>query len=541
MDITNVSIEPPSFQGSAPTDMIFSHQVTLERTAHLSAFNDLEINLQKAVNLKDEEAVRDLVRHAANLVSQDGTLTLINRILWKAAIEAPVPLADIIMSSSNTPFNFHFIDDINGRTCLHEASIAGTLRLVELCLSKGVQVDRADVYGRTSLHYAAMYGHADICHRLLEAGVSPDGGDMDNYTPLVHAIISGNVRCVQVLLNDPRVKVMPGDGCSDISPLSLACQHGRVDIALLLTEHGAKSTPNSNGEYPIHLAAGAGHAGVCKLLLTHEGLDTSDKYNEWTPLFHAAANGHEACLKVLLDAGCKAYKRDETGRLAVFFAAWYGYWGCVRILLAAIARSPGVTDIGIITTPPSVSPLSDFDLSQEADADHIPSLSLPPPIIPFRVYGHNYLDKSILVQVTLGHPFTKDGQSKDTSSAVQLIPRIVGNSNADRSQGLPSLKLVITSLSDKLSAHHTVILPVKDKHSVQLFPFQLQNISDLSLEFSIYPSFGSKTLGRGVILAASFRDLQSRSALVIPLLDHRLHVIGSVRRYIILLMVTMQL
>lgn len=531
MDITNVSIEPPALQGSAPTDMIFSHQVTLERAVHLSAFNDLESDLQKAVDLGDEEAVRELVRHAANLVSQDGTLTLINRILWKVTIEAPASLADIIMTSSHTPFDFHFIDDINGRTCLHEASIAGTLRLVELCLSKDVQVDRTDVYGRTALHYAAMSGHADVCRRLLDAGVPPDGGDMDNYTPLVHAIISGNVECVQVLLGDSRVKVMPNNEGSDISPLSLACQYGRVDIVLLLTQHGAKSTPNSNGEYPIHSAAGAGHADVCKLLLNHEGLDISDKYNEWTPLFHAAANGHEACLKVLLDAGCKPYKRDETGRLAVFYAAWHGYWGCVRMLLAGSSRSPGIAEIGNSKTPPSISPLSDLDLGQEADADHIPSLSLPPPIIPFRVYGHNYLDKTILVQVTLGHPFTKDNPTGNVSSAVQLIPRIVGGSNPDRSQGLPSLKLVITSLSDKLSAHHTLTLPVKDRPSVQPFPFQLQDISDLSLEFSIYPSFGSKTLGRGVILAASFQDLQSRCAFVIPLLDHRLHVIGRVRKY----------
>ncbi|GJJ07584.1 hypothetical protein Clacol_001787 [Clathrus columnatus] len=528
MDITNVSIEPTPFQGSAPTDIIFSHQVALERTVHLSAFNDLESNLQKAVSLEDEEGVRDLIRHAANLVSQDGAPTLINRILWKAAIEAPPLLADIIMSSSHTPFDFHFIDDINGRTCLHEASIAGTLRLVELCLSKNVQVGRTDVYGRTALHYAAMYGHAEECKLLLGSGVTPDGGDMDNYTPLVHAIISGNVKCVQVLLDDPRVKVMPNDEKSDISPLSLACQHGRVDIVLLLTQHGVRSTPNSNGEYPIHLAAGAGHADVCKLLLSHEGLDVNDKYNEWTPLFHAAANGHEACLKVLLDAGCKAYKRDETGRLAVFYAAWYGYWECVRILLTAIIRSPGITDVGSTITPASISPLSDLELGQEADGDHIPSLSLPPPIIPFRVYGHNYLDKTILVQVTLGHAFTEDSPDSSALSAVQLMPRTVGRSNTDRFQGLPSLKLVITSLSDKLSAHHTVTLPVKDKCSIQVFPFQLQHISDLSLEFSIYPSFGSKTLGRGVVLAASFRDLQSRSAFVVPVLDNRLHVIGRI-------------
>lgn len=526
VDITNVAIDP-AFDGPAVTDMIFSHQITLERTAHMSAFNDLEANLRQAVVLGDENAVCDLVRHARNLLGQEGTPSLVNRILWKAAIEAPPPLADIIMSSPNTPFDFRFIDDINGRTCLHEVAIAGVLRLVELCLAKDVEVERADVYGRSALHYASMNGHAAVCRRLLDAGVPPDGLDMDNYSPLIHAIISGSVECVNVLLSDSRVSVAPAAETADLIPLSLACQFGRVEVALLLTQHGAKSLSNSNGEYPMHLAAGEGHADVCRLLVTHEGYDISDKYNEWTPLFHAAANGHEECLKVLIEAGCKAYTRDETGRLAVFYAAWNGHMGCVNVLLVALSRSPGTIETGV-RTPVSISPLSEFDLSGDADTDHIPTLSLPPPIIPFRIYGHNYLDKNILVQVTLGHPLVKGGSESDPACAIQLIPRIVGTTTFEYPQAAPSLKLVMTSLRDTSSAHHAVSLPLKRKDSVQVFTFQLQSLTDLSLEFSVYPSFGTKTLGRAVALPATFDNIATRSGHVLPVLDHRLHVIGQV-------------
>ena len=527
MDITNVSIDP-AFEGPAVTDMIFSHQITLERTAHMSAFNDLETNLRQAMAVDDEAAVYDLVRHAKNLLGQEGTPTLVNRILWKAAIEAPPQLADIVMSSPNTPFDFRFIDDINGRTCLHEAAIAGALRLVELCLSKGVEVERADVYGRSALHYASMNGHAAVCRRLLDAGVPPDGVDMDNYSPLIHAIISGSVQCVEVLLSDSRVSVAPAADAADLIPLSLACQFGRVKVAQLLTQHGAKSLSNSNGEYPMHLAAGEGHADVCRLLVGLEGYDVSDKYNEWTPLFHAAANGHEVCLRILLDADCKAYTRDETGRLAVFYAAWNGHWGCVNALLVALSRSPGTIDVASVRSPVSISPLSDFDLSGDGDADHIPTLSLPPPIIPFRIYGHNYLDKNILVQVTLGHPLVKEDSAPDPASAIQLIPRIVGTTTFEYPQAAPSLKLVMTSLHDTSSAHHAVSLPLKRKDSVQVFTFQLHSLGDLSLEFSVYPSFGSKTLGRAVALPATFDNITTRSGYILPVLDHRLHVIGQV-------------
>jgi hypothetical protein len=70
VDITNVSIDP-AFEGPAVTDMIFSHQITLERTAHMSTFNDLEANLRHA--LDDEGAVHDWVLPAKNLLGREGT------------------------------------------------------------------------------------------------------------------------------------------------------------------------------------------------------------------------------------------------------------------------------------------------------------------------------------------------------------------------------------------------------------------------------------------------------------------------------------
>lgn len=43
------------------------------------------------------------------------------------------------------------------------------------------------------------------------------------------------------------------------------------------------------------------------------------------------------------------------------------------------------------TLPLTLSPSSDLELDDpmEGDGDMIPSLSLPPPIVPLQVYGHN--------------------------------------------------------------------------------------------------------------------------------------------------------
>lgn len=146
LDLTDLSIGMDS-QRSVVGEMMFDHQMTLA-SSRISAYNELENNLLKAVEARDENAVRELVRQSDALHAHADGKMHVTRILWKVVIIAPRHLADIILASPTIPFDYQFVDDINGRTCLHEAATRGEARLVDLCISKGVQVDRADVYGK---------------------------------------------------------------------------------------------------------------------------------------------------------------------------------------------------------------------------------------------------------------------------------------------------------------------------------------------------------------------------------------------------------
>jgi CDK inhibitor PHO81 len=385
---------------------------------------------------------------------------------------------------------------------------------VNICLEKGVQTDKVDVYGRSALHYASINGHADVCRRLLEAKLPPNILDMDNYSPLVYATLRGSVDCVRVLLEDTVFNQLIAP-VGDLIPLSLASQSGHVEVVLLLLHHGAKSLPNSNGEYPIHLAAKQGHADVCRHLLRHEGWDTPDKYHEWTPVFHAARHGHESCIEVFLQARCRVDAIDELGNTAVHYAAWYSHHSCVKRLLEAAADFPA-TDI---VEP---SPLSDIKQSVESEIDLIPSLSLPPPIMPHHVYGHNYLDKSYLVQVSIGQCSSRVGES-----GVRLHPRLINPAYQDvYDLASTPLKLVMTTSPDVNSAPYSILLPQRDK--VDVFTFQIPSPNSLSLEFSIYPNFGTKTIGRAIALPSLFTDIENKGPFILPILDNRLHVVGEV-------------
>jgi CDK inhibitor PHO81 len=293
----------------------------------------------------------------------------------------------------------------------------------------------------------------------------------------------------------------------------------------LLLQRDAKCLPNSNGRYPLHLAAREGHVEVCKLLVHREGWDTPDKYHEWTPLFHAARYGHDECIQVLLEARCRVNITDEFGNLAVHYAAWYGHHGCVSRLLEAAISSPAASDV---TRFEECSPMSDIIKPQDVEIDLIPSLSLPPPMMSHRVYGHNYLDKSYLVQITIGHP---SSQPKDSARAikagVRLHRRLISpTSNDECLLSTTPLKMVMTTSPDVNSAPYSISLPQRDEESV--FTFQIPSLDKLSLEFSIYPNFGTKTIGRAIALPSLFNHIQNSCPFVLPILDHRLHVAGEV-------------
>lgn len=487
----------------------------------MGPFYDLQSDLQRAVDSSDHTLIQDLV-HYSDVLSQEqtGGKTNVTRILWKTIIEAPSDLADLILNSLATPFDFNFIDDINGRTCLHEAAMSGALRLVNLCLEKSSQRDKVDVYGRSPLHYAAMRGHATVCRRLLEVNLSPNILDVDNCTPLVYATMKGSVDCVSALLKETSGETESNGQRGDLSPLSLASQSGHSDVVLLLLRNGAQSLPNTNGEYPVHLAAREGHVEICRQLWNEVGWDTPDKYHEWTPLFHAARHGHDSCVQVFLEAGCRVDVVDEMGHFAVHYAAWYGHHTCTSLLLKAYTvRGLKSAENNIMR---DASP-NTHDPDSTSDIDLIPSLSLPPPIMPHRTYGHNYLDRQYLVQVSLGlQPLATPGP------AVHLYSRL-GNVSS-RDYHLPTstpLKLVMTAGPDVNSTPYTISLPLKEEKDT--FVFQVPSLDVLSLTFSIYPNYGTKAIGRTVALPSLFGEAENNTQFTLPIMDNRLQVIGEVK------------
>lgn len=84
----------------------------------------------------------------------------------------------------------------------------------------------------------------------------------------------------------------------------------------------------------------------------------------------------------------------------------------------------------------------------------------------------------------------------------------------------------MTSKSDISAVPHSVILPLADEREV--FSFQVSDLTKFTLELSLYPTFGSKVIGRAVILPGTFLDIRYHKGFVVPLLDTQLKTIGEV-------------
>ncbi|CDS01347.1 probable PHO81-cyclin-dependent kinase inhibitor [Sporisorium scitamineum] len=474
------------------------------------ALADLEANLAEAVKAGRVVPATEMIRIAA----QNEDPTSVSRIVWRALLEAPHDAVHAALQHQLA--DYKFVDDISSRTCLHESSMAGKLFLVQSCIENGVDVAQQDIYGRTALSYAAMAGHTDVCQYLLSLpSISAATYDLDGFSPLILAVMNGRTDAVRILL-EHGASVEPRDA-TDLIPLCLASSGGHAEIVKLLLQKGAKIVSNAEGLYPQALAARAGHA-ECLRLLVESGGDPNapEKGTLWTPTFFAAESGHVDCLKVLLNAGCNVNILDEKDRTAAFYAAWNGKIACLLLLLQAAQQSQAppperrVSKASAAKANAASEAVNDLDL----EIDGIPDLSLPPPIIPFRTYGHNYLDKRVLVSVSL------------TNNSVKLYKH--QDPNRPEQFSTSSLKLVMTSRPDASTTAipHNAVLPLADEREV--FSFQVDSLEKFSIEWELMPTFGSKVIGKAVALPSSFEGMTDRKRFVLPLQDVYLKVVGEV-------------
>ncbi|KAF2872475.1 hypothetical protein BDV95DRAFT_491620 [Massariosphaeria phaeospora] len=468
---------------------------------------ELDNQIIQAINTANTAKIEECLSRLSQL--QDAQ-ERISRAFLSTVDGAPEAALKIILDTKQV--NLQLEDEINERNCLHKAAICGRGEVLRLGLNGGVDVHATDVYGRIPLHYASMHGHVELVQQLITA--APDTvnfRDQDSFTPLIHAIVHSQLPCVQTLLS--KGTHISRLGPSEHIPLNLACQYASLPIVELLLERHAELLPDAEGLYPQHLVARSGKSQSSEVIHLlqkyHANLNEPDKLYQWTPLFHAASEGHVECLKTLLQCGVDGDVVDEKGLSAMYYATWEGHLECMQ-LLASVGRGVGLVTQNQVSpqiNPPALTSTMPGPMELEGDGEGIPEFILPPPIIPFKRYGHNFLDTKTFVVIS----FDKIGKN-----AIEFYD----------DQKYPAARLTISSKSSDLIPRN-ILLPIQDEFKI--ISFQIENLDTFSIDFDIYPTFGSRVIARSVASSKVFTDRASSCGQWhLELFDPRLRTIGRI-------------
>ncbi|KAI5284862.1 phosphate system positive regulatory protein pho81, partial [Ascosphaera aggregata] len=551
---------------------------------HIVEEDDTELHMLQAMGPATEDGMHQLREWVERVRATTEASERVTR-MFLAAISSPDTAEEalcILLGSGL--IDIHAEDDINERNCLHEAVIAGCMFVFRAALERGVDCARSDVYGRLPLHYACIHGRTEMVRSLLDADpTTTNVFDHASFTPLIHAIVRDQTSCVEVLLSrnarvEPEAPSMEEDGENAHVPLNLACKHASLPIIQLLLKSKAKIRPDAEGLYPQHIVAKSGRSAEVLLALRDSGADLNerDKIYNWTPLFHAASEGHAHCLRTLLDNWVEVDALDEKGLNAMYYAAWEGHLECMIMLweqrrrresIVASATTPAIGYEAVSKTaedhltgkspsPPAVPSSVIAEMPEdEMQFESLPDLSLPPPIIPMRRYGHNFLESKAFVQLyfdplsevdSVAHPpAVPSVPATSSSSPAGSRAPATGPITFYQPGRYAAARLTLSSKNSDLIPR-TIMLPMHnssdsaaDQERIVTFQVDLERPDPFALELEVFPTFGSKPIAKTIALPEVFvgpstvsgeeRHIGKSGTCILPLLDPRLRAIGEVR------------
>eukprot|EP01087_Luapelamoeba_hula_P000366 TRINITY_DN10266_c0_g1_i1.p1 TRINITY_DN10266_c0_g1~~TRINITY_DN10266_c0_g1_i1.p1 ORF type:complete len:2015 (+),score=223.50 TRINITY_DN10266_c0_g1_i1:107-6046(+) len=237
-------------------------------------------------------------------------------------------LAELDAEILKTPNASGFIEmeNDNGQTALHGASVRGHTECVEVLLQNGAQIigNTSEPKNWTPLHSAAAGGNGQVMSLLVQQIKSGygeeaalldaetlglDTPDSDNDTPLAIAASTDNVEAMLVLL---RHGVNTNGYAKGKTPLYRAAFHGRAEAVKLLLSHGVDVDASCGSDDGTALigAINGKQMDVAKLLITMgANVNVISRYDSAPFPLAAASNDAELIRLVLAHGG-----RNEVGK-----------------------------------------------------------------------------------------------------------------------------------------------------------------------------------------------------------------------------------
>lgn len=385
-----------------------------------------------------------------------------------------------------------------------------------------------DIHGRMPLHYACELGKTNFVSLLINTELIDNIDLLDNTskTPLVLSIINNHIEVTKILIAQGNVNLSPSlcEGTKpQFHPLNVACSNKNYEAAKVILEKGdinLSRLRDSQGLCPLHIVAKMGGGSELIKLLVSYGADPDeiDGFNKWPPIFYAIQEGHATTVQVLLELGADVFMKDQQNLSQVFYALWEGHLSVLNVLLSYAGNRKRYSAFPDRPLAGSLRPsdpgelFSDDQLSLNDSLKDIPDFTLPPPIIPLRKYGHNFLERKIFVKLSF-----KPGKESITL-----------NKDDEMMLSSPGRITLTSSVSNIIPRN--IILPIQEEDEKDIV-FQIDSLDTFDIDIEIYPSFGTRLIAKTYALSDVFHKAYESTCnnhhLTLPLFDTRLRNVGK--------------
>ncbi|MCH8275162.1 MAG: ankyrin repeat domain-containing protein [Armatimonadetes bacterium] len=292
--------------------------------------NDPGNLLNEAVRAGDLTRVRELLRQGADPNAEfSNGWTPILRAVYVEDQEVAYQIVDLLLQAGA---NVNHKQPGQGWTALHSATATNIaqIRIVQLLLDHGSDVNAAMNDGSTSLHLAARWDRLDVAKLLMEHGADIEARLQEPPEIAPSALPEDLARFLDEDLREmkERFRVQRQEERSEMdrmyekgysavgrTPLIVsAVSRSSLEMFTLLFDHGAELAARDRiGRTALHEAARMGDIRIVEFLIARGADVSAMSKNGYTPLHAAARSGSLAVAKRLLETDADPNARTADG------------------------------------------------------------------------------------------------------------------------------------------------------------------------------------------------------------------------------------